>query len=151
GGPVRARPVGTAERVVVWCRRSPKVAGLLAALVLVFLAGSAGVLWQWQRATSNAPQADKNAAAYLRQRDIARQEKDRAERHLKMVRDRVDQLNAVGSDLLLKPGQYRSGQAVLEIALDFYRDVLPDEGNDPEVRLAAAQLFGKVARIRHTL
>jgi tetratricopeptide (TPR) repeat protein len=151
GGPVRARPVGTAERVVVWCRRSPKVAGLLAALVLVFLAGSAGVLWQWQRATSNAAQADKNAAAYLRQRDIARQEKDRAERHLKMVRDRVDQLNAVGSDLLLKPGQYRSGQAVLEIALDFYRDVLPDEGNDPEVRLAAAQLFGKVARIRHTL
>ncbi len=32
GEPVRARPVGTAERVIVWCRRKPGFAGLLAAL-----------------------------------------------------------------------------------------------------------------------
>src|SRR5262249_16904451 len=37
GEPIRARPVGTGERVVRWCRRKPLVAGLLAALVLVFL------------------------------------------------------------------------------------------------------------------
>ena len=48
GEPVRARPVGTSERVIVWCRRKPGFAGLVAALVLVFLAGSSGVLWQWQ-------------------------------------------------------------------------------------------------------
>ncbi|HEX5272812.1 MAG TPA: tetratricopeptide repeat protein, partial [Gemmataceae bacterium] len=137
GEPVRARPVGTAERVVVWCRRKPAVAGLLAALVLVFLAGGAGVLWQWRRAT--------------RERDLARQEQDRAQRHLHMVRDRVDRLNTLGSDLLLKPGQYRAGQAVLEEALGFYQELLPEEGNDPAVRREAAQLFRKVAQIRHTL
>ncbi len=48
GEPVRARPVGTGERVIVWCRRNPGVAVLVAALLLVFLAGSSGVLWQWQ-------------------------------------------------------------------------------------------------------
>src|SRR5262249_22679378 len=37
GKTVRARPVGKGERVVRWCRRKPGVAGLLAALVLVFL------------------------------------------------------------------------------------------------------------------
>ena len=54
GEPIRARPVGTTERVIVWCRRKPGFAGLLAALVLVFLAGSSGVLWQWQHARRNA-------------------------------------------------------------------------------------------------
>src|SRR6516162_8107186 len=47
GVPVRARPVGIGERCIIWCRRNPRVAGLLAALLLVFLAGSGGVLWQW--------------------------------------------------------------------------------------------------------
>ena len=151
GEPVRARPVGTAERVIVWCRRKPGFAGLLAALVLVFLAGSSGVLWQWQRARGNAAEAQQNAAAFRRERDTARQEKARAERHLQIVRDRVDRLNRLGSDLLRRPGLYRTGQAVLEEALAFYQELLPEEGNDPTVRREAAQLFGQVAEIHHTL
>jgi hypothetical protein len=59
GEPIGARPVGTAERVVRWCRRKPVVAGLLAALVLVFLAGLAGVLWQWQSARHHAAVAEE--------------------------------------------------------------------------------------------
>ena len=55
GEPIRARPVGTTERIIVWCRRRPGFAGLLAALVLVFLAGSSGVLWQWERARNTPP------------------------------------------------------------------------------------------------
>jgi tetratricopeptide (TPR) repeat protein len=135
--PIRARPVGTGERVVVWCRRKPGMAALLAALVLVFLAGLSGVLWQWQHAR--------------RERDAARQEKERAERHLRMIHDRVDRLNQLGRDLLERPGQYRTGKAVLEEALAFYQELLPEEGNDPEVRREAAKLFGQVAWIRHTL
>jgi tetratricopeptide (TPR) repeat protein len=137
GEPIRARPVGTVERVVVWCRRKPVVAGLLAALVLVFLAGSSGVLWQWQHARQ--------------ERDTARQEKERAERHLRMIRTRVDGLDRLGRDLLGRPGQYGTGKAVLEEALAFYQELLPEEGNDPEVRREAAKLFGQVAWIRSDL
>jgi tetratricopeptide (TPR) repeat protein len=144
GEPIRARPVGTAERVAGWCRRKPAVAGLLAALVLVFLAGSAGVLWQWQT-------AEQNAADFQRQRDTARQEKKRAEGHLQMVRKRVDRLNQLGRDLLRRPRLYRTGQAVLEEALAFYQEMLPEEGNDPKVRREAVQLFRLVAEIHHTL
>jgi tetratricopeptide (TPR) repeat protein len=158
GEPVRARPVGTVERVIVWCRRKPGFAGLLAALVLVFLAGSSGVLWQWQRARGNAAEAQRNAteaqrnaAAFQRERDAARQEKARAERHLRIVRDRVDRLHLLGGDLLRRPGLYSTGQAVLEQALGFYQDLLPEEGNDPSVRRDAARLFDKVAGIHHTL
>jgi serine/threonine protein kinase len=151
GEPVRARPVGTGERVIVWCRRNPGVAVLLAALVLVFLAGSSGVLWQWKRARANATEAQQNAVAFRRERDTARSEKARAERHLRIVRNRVDRLNRLGSDLLLRPGLYRTGQAVLEEALAFYQELLPNEGNDPKVRREAAQLFRQVAEIHHTL
>src|SRR5262249_26975713 len=135
----------------VWCRRNPGVAAQLAALVLVFLAGCTGVLWQWQRARANATKAQQNAVAFRRERDTARSEKARAERHLRIVRDRLGRLNRLGNDLLLRPGLYRTGQAVLEESLGFYRELLPEEGNDPRVRREAAQLFGHVAGIHHTL
>ncbi len=147
GEPVRARPVGTAERVVAWCRRKPGIAGLLAALVLVLVAGTSGVLWQWRRASRHSAAAEENAAAFRHERDAARQEKERDERHLQMVRVRVDHLNRLGQDLLSKPGFYRTGQAVLEEALAFYQELLPEEGRDPRVRREAAQLFREVADI----
>jgi WD40 repeat protein len=48
--PVRARRVSGAERLWRWGRRNPLVAGLLAGIVLVFLAGFAGMFWQWREA-----------------------------------------------------------------------------------------------------
>jgi tetratricopeptide (TPR) repeat protein len=151
GEPIRARPVVMAERVIVWCRRRPGVAALLVALVLVFVAGGAGVLWQWQRAGRNAVEAQRNADAFQRERDTARQEQQRAERHLEIVCQRVDRLNRLGRSLLRRPGQYRTGQAVLEEALAFYQELLPDEGNDPKLRREAAKLYRQVAGIQFTL
>jgi eukaryotic-like serine/threonine-protein kinase len=43
--PIRARPIGRAERIWRWCRRNPVPSGLLAALTL----GSAVGLWQLSR------------------------------------------------------------------------------------------------------
>ena len=64
GQPVLARPVGFAGKAWRWCRRQPVRAGLIAALVVVFVAGSFGVLWQWR-------QARRNAQAEAHQRQLA--------------------------------------------------------------------------------
>jgi serine/threonine protein kinase/Tfp pilus assembly protein PilF len=144
GEPIWARPVGKGERIIRWCRRKPGVACLLVALVLVFLAGGAGVLWQWQRAS-------RNAANFRRERDTAHQEKERAEHHLKMVVERVDKLRRLGVDLLRTPRQYRAGQKILEQALGFYQDMLPEDLNDPKVRKEAAELYRQVASIHRNL
>jgi hypothetical protein len=57
--PIRARPVGCAERLWHWCRRKPLAAALLAALVVVFLGGLSGVLWQWRRADRERDRAER--------------------------------------------------------------------------------------------
>src|SRR5262249_47821025 len=47
---ILARPVGRVERTWRWARRNPRVAGLLSALLVVFLTGFLGILWQWRKA-----------------------------------------------------------------------------------------------------
>src|SRR5205807_9271677 len=69
-----------------WCRRNPAMAGLLAGIVLVFLAGNALVFWQWREAEAarRNEKGQRGRADALRQgaetaRDQARKNAKRAE------------------------------------------------------------------------
>jgi len=71
GKSIQARPVGFAGKAWKWCRRRPALAGMGAGLVLTFVFGLAGVLWQWHRATIGESLARQNAQAEFRQRYAA--------------------------------------------------------------------------------
>ncbi len=58
---ILARRISAWERLRRWSRRNKVVAGLLAALVVVFLAGFAGVTVQWRRANDEAIRANDEA------------------------------------------------------------------------------------------
>jgi serine/threonine protein kinase/WD40 repeat protein/regulation of enolase protein 1 (concanavalin A-like superfamily) len=58
--PILARSVGRAERAWRWCRRNPLVAGLVAAVVVVFVGGFAATLWQMGVALANEQTARGN-------------------------------------------------------------------------------------------
>jgi hypothetical protein len=60
GEPIAARPLGPWGRLTRWARRYPAVAGLLAALVVLFLAGTAVSTYFGVTATQNARTARDN-------------------------------------------------------------------------------------------
>jgi len=58
--PIHARPPGALGKTMRWSRRNPKLAVSLAALLLVFAVGFAGVTWQWRRAQAGEASARRN-------------------------------------------------------------------------------------------
>ncbi|MBP7937523.1 MAG: protein kinase [Phycisphaerae bacterium] len=60
GRSILARPVGQTAKFWRWCRRKPLIASMAAALAIVFMAGFAGVLWQWQTAVTERTTSRQN-------------------------------------------------------------------------------------------
>jgi WD40 repeat protein/serine/threonine protein kinase len=124
--PVHARRIGEAERAWRWCRRNPLPASLAAGIVLVFLAGFAGVCWQWRAAASQQAEAEKQAGIALdREREAEQKTRDEARARTEAQRFAADLLleRGLGS---CKQGQYAGGLLWLARGLE----VVPDEAND---------------------
>jgi WD40 repeat protein/tRNA A-37 threonylcarbamoyl transferase component Bud32 len=63
GEPIEARPIGRCRRALKWARRQPVLATVLALLVIVFVAGAAGVIGQWRHAVDSAQVERRTAYA----------------------------------------------------------------------------------------
>src|SRR5439155_9613703 len=86
GEPIRARPVGQAERFGRWCRRNPVVAGLLLAVMLSLVAGTILASVLAIRANAYAQQA----LTEKRQADAARAQADKERQHAEVQRERAE-------------------------------------------------------------
>ena len=69
--PILARRIGGAERAWRWCRRNPMVAGLIAAVAVVFVAGFVATAWQMRVAEDNEKTANGNEHKATDERDKA--------------------------------------------------------------------------------
>jgi tRNA A-37 threonylcarbamoyl transferase component Bud32/tetratricopeptide (TPR) repeat protein len=94
GEPIQARPIGSGERLWRWCRRSPRLAGAIAAVMLLLLIVSIGSTWAALtiREERNQKEAERKAAV------AAREEADRARR----LAQRNEVLAAEQADLALE-------------------------------------------------
>jgi tetratricopeptide (TPR) repeat protein/tRNA A-37 threonylcarbamoyl transferase component Bud32 len=128
GEPILARPAGRLERGWRWCRRNPRVAALAAALVLVFLAGFAGVTWQWRRASS--------ALAVAR-------------RHFLAAQGAVDDyLTAVSDDPELKARNLEPlRRKLLGRARDYYEGFIREHPDDPALLAELGMAHGRLGVI----
>ncbi|MFO0880981.1 MAG: protein kinase [Gemmataceae bacterium] len=74
GRPILTRPTGPLERAWKWARRKPLIAGLVAGMLLMALAGFSGISWQWREAA----QARDAALEEKREKEQERQEAELA-------------------------------------------------------------------------
>jgi WD40 repeat protein len=81
GEPIRARPAGLCRRGVLWARRRPALAGLLAALILVTAAGTGLVAWKWREAEGQRDAALEQGRRAEQQRQRTEEQRRLAERH----------------------------------------------------------------------
>jgi tetratricopeptide (TPR) repeat protein/tRNA A-37 threonylcarbamoyl transferase component Bud32 len=103
--PIRARPVGSLERAWRWCKRSPLVATLLAALVLMAIGSFAAITALWLRAEAQRTIAegrlqDANTQRALAEQHLgeARKQQGRADRHLALQKALLDSYNELSVD-----------------------------------------------------
>jgi WD40 repeat protein len=77
--PIRARPVGTAGRLLRWAQRNPLPAILVSTLMMTGLAGLTAIIWQWRHATDLAQSEANSRALAQEDRQFAEGARRRAE------------------------------------------------------------------------
>jgi tetratricopeptide (TPR) repeat protein len=87
--PVRARRISLLERLVLWVRRNPAVAGLTAAVFLVMAVGTVVSTWQAARARKAQAVALKSAAAEKTARAAAEEQEAETRAVLEFVENNV--------------------------------------------------------------
>jgi tetratricopeptide (TPR) repeat protein len=113
GEPIRARPISSATRAWMWCKRKPALAGLSAALAAALVGGVIGIAWQWREALYQRNEAvaarDKalrEEAAARKAETGARQARDAARTALAQSEESRKEAEAVSNfmvDALKKP------------------------------------------------
>lgn len=133
GEPIRTRPPGVAGRLARWCRRKPVVAGLLAALLLVTLAGFTGITLAWRNAEINLIEA--------------RYQKEEAERNYRDAHQAISEFAQLGGHpLLTRTADANPLRAEFATtALKYYESFLQRRADDPALRIDVAVSYLNLA------
>jgi eukaryotic-like serine/threonine-protein kinase len=114
GQPIQARPASAPERFLKWTRRRPAHAALVGMALIVAIGGAGGMAWSNallrtynERLWQEKNRADGHSQESERQRRLAEEREDLADRHLHAAQLRL-------ASQALDVGQFERAQEVLE-------------------------------------
>jgi serine/threonine protein kinase len=146
GETIRARPVGSAERLWRWCWRRPAVAALVATLALVLVVGLASVTVLWRRAERLRTEA-------LTKKAEAESNLHQSQENFDLARQAVDQCFTLATEtpLLRKPGMQRVRELLLRPTLMYYQEFVRKRRDDPRVQEELGRNYLRLASISELL
>ncbi|HEY7426639.1 MAG TPA: protein kinase [Gemmataceae bacterium] len=156
--PIRARRISAPERLLRWYRHNRVVAGLLAALLLVFFAGFGGVLWKWR-------EAEQALHSEAEQRERAEKATERAENNVRLslqaFENIFNDLAAQEASLSVRwpprmegesgrtprPRETDQEAALLQDVLQFYEEFAKQNETNARVQIEAAKAHRRIGDI----
>lgn len=144
--PVEAGPPGLGYRMRKYFRRNRGPVLVALVLLLTLIGGVVGTLLGLFRAQQGWTAADLSFQA-------AQHQRDRAERHYQQAMSAVERLltRVGGVSLESAPHLDETRCRILEDALEFYREILLDEVDDPVVRREVGMAHQRIGDIQTTL
>jgi tetratricopeptide (TPR) repeat protein/tRNA A-37 threonylcarbamoyl transferase component Bud32 len=133
--PIRARPVGTVERLVKWARRRPTLAALVGVSTVALVTLVSLGAWSNVRLRERAEEAQR--------------ERERAERTSRLARQAVDDMYVQVAERWLssEPHQDPLQREFLEKALHVYEELAREDSTDPAVQRQRALAYVRVGQI----
>jgi tetratricopeptide (TPR) repeat protein/tRNA A-37 threonylcarbamoyl transferase component Bud32 len=171
GEPIRARRLSLLERGGRFCKREPRLAAALLAVVVILGTATALLAAANDRERDARSAADRNAREALDQRAAAdknarealekraaaersareaREQRDRAGRRFRETRAVVDKLCTALSEQpeMKTAGMLKVRTALLTLAVDYYERFTKDaEGNEPDVQAECGRTYERLARL----
>jgi tetratricopeptide (TPR) repeat protein len=167
GEPIQARPIGRPERLVRWAKRSPAVAGSLAALLLVLAGGAIVSAWFAVEASRQADQARASEASAVAaqgelqeanaqltiERDKTRAALAAEARRRSQARQALDALTGqiVEEWITRRKELLPEDKAFVKRAIQSYEEFARDAGEDETVRAGVAAAYARVANMQQLL
>ena len=149
GRPVLARPVGPLGQLRRWSRRSPAIASLSAALLIVFLASFLLVGAKWREAVAENHRAEDNLSLALTSMDkILNRFASNWMSHPSATEGQDGEATA-GIELQMAVSQYNV--AVLQDALRFYNQFAERNATNPQLQRDTAKAHRRVGDIYERL
>lgn len=132
GEPILARRTSILERTRKWIQRNPVLAGAFACVTVAMFAAT----YQWRNAAAETNRAEMNL-------HLAKSESERAEKHLLLSQDVIDQMvGEVATDDNLPPSLRRS---IAEKATKFQDQLLEDTKDDPTTVKRTMRAYNRLA------
>jgi serine/threonine-protein kinase len=149
--PIHARRVSPFERVWRWTCRRPAISALAGTLLIVTIAGGFIVARQQRHVgeLSRSADATKRQAAEIQQRAEAATAD--AGITLREAKQAIERLSSLGATLHDQPGMGETARQAIEQALEQYRVLLENHGEDNGVRREAARSFARAGGIQDEL
>jgi len=146
--PIHARRVSPFERAWRWTCRRPAISGLAATLLIVTIAGGFIVAWQQRHVgeLSKSAEVTKREVAEIQQQAEAATAKAGA--NLREAKQAIERLSSLGMTLHDQPGMGETARGAVEQALEQYRVLLEQYGDDEGVRREAARGFERAGFIQ---